>query len=190
MTASTLTQPGTYTVRDLERLSDQGHHYELVQGELYKVSPSGGPHGPATSRVVFHVTGHIYANALGETFPAETGFIIGRNPDSVLAPDFAYVAYERLPDPLPDGFVPVVPDLVLETRSPGDTKREVAEKVERWLAAGVALVWEINPKTRVLTTHRAGRPPHELGLADTLDGEDVLPGFTLLMADAFPPRPR
>jgi len=83
-----------------------------------------------------------------------------------------------------------VPDLVLETRSPGDTKREVAEKVERWLAAGVALVWEINPKTRVLTTHRAGRPPHELGLADTLDGEDVLPGFTLLMADAFPPRPR
>ena len=188
MTVSTLTKPAVYTAADLERLSDEGYHYELIRGELRPMSPSGGPHGTASSRVSFYVNSIVYGEELGETFAAETGFFVERDPDTVKAPDFAFVSYERLPDPLPEGYVPLVPDLAVETRSPSDTAREVAEKMEEWLAAGVRLVWVIEPKKRTITTHRAGRPPQVLSVGDTLDGEDVLPGLAVPVARIFPPR--
>lgn len=188
MTVSTLTMPTIYTAKDLERLSDEGHHYELIKGELRLMSPSGGPHGDATSRVSFYVNGVVYGDDLGMTFAAETGFFVERDPDTVKAPDFAFVRYERLPDPLSEGYVPLVPDLAVETRSPNDTAREVAEKVEEWLAAGVRLVWVIEPRKRTITTHRAGRPPQVLGVGDMLDGEDVLPGLSVPVERIFPPR--
>jgi Uma2 family endonuclease len=188
MTVSAQTKPALYTAEDLEHLSDEGHHYELIKGELRPMSPSGGPHGDATSRVSFYVNGVVYGDDLGMTFAAETGFFVERDPDTVKAPDFAFVSYERLPDPLPEGYVPLVPDLAVETRSPNDTAREVAEKVEEWLAAGVRLVWVIEPRKRTITTHRQGRPPQVLGISDTLGGEDVLPGLAVPVARVFPPR--
>ena len=188
MTVSTQARPAVYTAEDLERLSAQGHHYELIRGELRSMSPSGGPHGDATSRVSFYVNGIVYGDDLGVTFAAETGFFVERDPDTVKAPDFAFVAYERLPDPLPEGYVPLVPDLAVETRSPNDTAREVAEKVEEWLAAGVRLVWVIEPRKRTITTHRQGRAPQVLGIGETLDGEDVLPGLAVPVERIFPPR--
>jgi Uma2 family endonuclease len=188
MTVSTQTKPSVYTAQDLERLSHEGHHYELIRGELRPMSPSGGPHGTASSRVSFYVNGIVYGEELGETFAAETGFFVERNPDTVKAPDFAFVSYERLPEPLPEGYVSLVPDLAVETRSPSDTAREVAEKVEEWLAASVRLVWVIEPRKRTITTHRQGRPTQVLGAGDTLDGEDVLPGLSVPVERIFPPR--
>ena len=188
MTVATQARPTVYTAADLERLSDEGRHYELIRGELRPMSPSGGPHGDATSRVSFYVNGVVYGDDLGVTFAAETGFFLERDPDTVKAPDFAFVAYERLPEPLPEGYVPLVPDLAVETRSPNDTAREVAEKVEEWLAAGVRLVWVIEPRKRTITAHRTGRPPQTLGIDDTLDGEDVVPGLAVPVARIFPPR--
>ena len=188
MTVSVQIRPAIHTAEDLERLSDEGHHYELIRGELRPMSPSGGPHGDATSRVSFYVNGVVYGDDLGVTFAAETGFFVERDPDTVKAPDFAFVSYERLPDPLPEGYVPLVPDLAVETRSPNDTAREVAEKVEEWLTAGVRLVWVIEPKKRTITTFRAGRPPLVLSVGDILDGEDVLPGLAVPVERLFPPR--
>ena len=177
-----------HTAKDLERLSDEGHHYELIRGELRPTSLGGGLHGAVTSRASFYVNGVVYGDDLGMTFAAETGFFLERDPDTVRAPDFAFVAYERLPDPLPEGYVPLVPDLAVETRSPNDTAREVVEKVEEWLAAGARLVWVIEPRKRTITTHRAGRPPQVLGIGGTLDGEDVLPGLSVPVERIFPPR--
>ena len=188
MAAAALTRPKTYTVADLDALSAEGHHYELIGGELRSMSPSGGPHGDATSRVSFYISGIVYSDNLGMVFAAETGFFLQRDPDTVKAPDFAFVSDARLPDPLPEGYVPVVPDLVVETRSPNDTVREVAEKVEEWLEAGVRLVWVVEPRKRTLTVHRPGQAPPSLGVNDTLSGEDVLPGLTVLIKNLFPPR--
>ncbi len=129
-----------HTVDDLERLGRQGLRYELIQGGLHEMSPTGGTHGSATSRLSYSVNAHVYAGDLGETFAAETGFLVQRHPDTVLAPDFAFVAAARLPNPRPLGFVPVVPDLVVETRSPGDTSRASAAKVTCWLDFGARLV--------------------------------------------------
>lgn len=190
MTAATLAPPKLYTARELERLSDQGFHYELVRGELRPMSPSGGPHGDATSRISFYVNGIVYGGDLGLTFAAETGFLVEHDPDTILAPDFAFVAHDRLPDPLPKSYVPVVPDFAVETRSPNDTRREVVEKVEQWLAAGVRLVWVVEPEKCTITTHRLGRDPRTFAAGETLDGEDVLPGLAVPLDRIFPPRPR
>ncbi len=185
MSAATLEKPKLFTADDLDRLSDQGFRYELIQGKLRQMSPSGGPHGSASSRVSFYVNAIVYSDDLGETFAAETGFFLEHDPDTILAPDFAFISNERLPDPIPEGFVPVVPDLAVETRSPSDTTREVAEKVEQWLIAGVRLVWVIEPKKRTITTHRLGRSARILSSDNLLDGEDVLPGLSVPVAKLF-----
>lgn len=187
MTVSTQARPTVYTAKDLERLSAEGFHYELVKGELHEMAPPGGTHGSSTSRLSTFVSYIVIEQDLGETFAAETGFLVSEDPDTVLAPDFAFVTKERLPDPLPKSYVPVVPDIVLETRSPNDTKREVAAKVQQWLDLGVRLVWELDPKRRILTVHRSGVPTRELGDADILDGEDVLPGLAVPVERIFPP---
>ena len=188
MTISAPVKPKVHTAEDLERLSDEGYHYELIKGELREMAPPGGTHGSATSRISYYVSAIVYGQDLGDVFAAETGFLVSRYPDTVLAPDLAFIAKDRLPDPLPRSYVPVVPDIVLETRSPNDTKREVADKVDRWLALGVRLVWELNPQTRVLTVHRPNQDPHLLGIGDTLDGGDMLPGLSVPVERIFPPQ--
>ena len=174
-----------HKAEDLERLSAQGFRYELVQGELREGVVSGGLHGSATSRLSYSVSSVIMGGDLGTAFAAGTGFLVGRTPDTVLAPDFAFVAKDRLPNPLPESYVPVVPDIVLETRSPNDTKQEVADKVALWLELGVRLVWELNPQTRVLAVHQNNQMPRFLGEGDTLDGGDVLPGLSVPISRLF-----
>src|SRR5688572_2603706 len=126
-----------YTAEDLERLSAEGLRYELMAGELRPMSPAGGEHGSLTKRLDHFLSTHVYEHGIGECFAAETGFLVARNPDTTLAPGWAFVASSRMPRPLPRGFVPVVPDVVLETRSPRDTSQAVGEKVTAWLRAGV-----------------------------------------------------
>lgn len=185
MAIATLEKPAVHTAEDLERLSDQGFRYELVRGELRERVLSGGLHGSATSRLSYYAGSVIMDGDLGSTFAAGTGFLVGRNPDTVLAPDFALVAKDRLPHPLPESYVPVVPDIVLETRSPNDTKKEVADKVAEWLELGVRLVWELNPLTRILAVHQNNQVPRFLGKGDTLDGGDVLPGLRVPISRLF-----
>lgn len=185
MTTATLTKPALHTAEDLERLSAQGYHYELITGELREMAPPGGSHGSTTSRLTILVGILVIDKDLGETFAAETGFLVGRNPDTTLAPDFAFVSKGRLPNPLPKSYIPVIPDIVLETRSPNDTKQGVADKVAQWLELGVRLVWELNPQTRVLTVHQQNQMPRFLGETDRLDGGDVLPGLSVPIARLF-----
>lgn len=117
-------------------------------------------------------------NALGQCFAAETRFTIEEAPDTSMGPDFAFVAKERLPNPIPSqGYLKLAPDIVLETVSPGDRQRAVNLKVARWLQAGTRIGWFLAPATRTLTVHRPGAMPRILGPGDTLTGEDVLPGF-------------
>ncbi len=120
MAASALEKPAVHTAADLERLSAQGFRYELIRGQLRAMGRPGGVHGSATSRLSYYAGKVIMESDLGETFAAETGFLVGRSPDTVLAPDFDFVATGRLPNPLLESYVPVVPDIVLETRSRND----------------------------------------------------------------------
>lgn len=160
-------------------------HFELMEGRLREMSPAGDAHGAFTYDLGWEIGAFVKARDLGRCYAAETGFLLARDPDTVLAPDFAFVASERAAAPKLRGFVSVVPDLVLETRSPTDRGPAVAEKVRLWLSYGVRLVLDLEPSVRRVTVYRPGAEPVVLGIRDTLEGYDVLPGFYLPLARLF-----
>jgi Uma2 family endonuclease len=173
------------TAEELERLSAAGHRCELVEGVLRPMSPANGKHGGVGMRLAVGVSHYIEEHELGNVFLAETGFLLSRNPDTVLAPDWAFVAFERLRELPEKGYITVVPDLVLEVRSPNDRPVEVRNKVERWLAYGVRMVWQCDPMSRTLVVHQPGRSPRTLTAQDTLFGDEILPGWSSPLARIF-----
>jgi Uma2 family endonuclease len=181
-----LTRP-LYTAADLERMTQDGREYELIRGELHAMAPPGAEHGRSTESLAARMTVHALDTELGVCFAAETGFLIERDPDTVLAPDWAFIAAARLPAVMPMGYMPLVPDAVLETRSPGDSKREVAAKMQRWVSVGAKVALDLDPRAQQLTVHRLGVPPEALGTDDVLALDDVLPGFSLPLRRVFPP---
>src|SRR2546426_628725 len=128
-----------------------GKRYELIAGELRTMSPAGWRHGEIIANVSELLGVFIRKTNLGRRFGAETGFLLRRDPDTVRAPDFAFIANEHLPKAKPkEAFWPGAPDLAVEVLSPGDTSGEVSEKIEEWLTAGCKAVWVIDPKLQTV----------------------------------------
>jgi Uma2 family endonuclease len=175
---------GLYSADDLYSFPAE-LRYELVKGRLREMAPTGGTHGESTSLIGARIQVFVEDNGLGRCFAAETGFLLSREPDTVLAPDFAFVASGRLPGPVTAKFVPLAPDLVVETRSPLESRSRTVEKAHQWLSAGVRMVIDLSPARREVTVYRPGQVPRVLGLDDTFSGEDVLPGFTRPVAKMF-----
>ena len=160
--------------------------YELVKGELYEMPPAGASHGSVAMQIGALLSVHVNAHRLGWTFAAETGFVLGRNPDTVRAPDASFVGRDRLPaGELTAGFLELAPDLAVEVVSPGDREREVRDKVKSWLGAGTRTVWVLYPATHRVTVCQAARGVVTLSSEDTLDGGDVVPGFSCVVGDLF-----
>jgi Uma2 family endonuclease len=174
------------TEDDLFRLPMDHLRHELIKGELRTMAPTGGEHGAVTVNLTVPLGGYVKAKRLGRVFGAETGYTIEKNPDTVLAPDVSFLQASRIP---PTGvtkkFIPGAPDLAVEVVSPGDTMNEVDAKVQDWLAAGTRLVWVVNPKPRTVTVHAAAHRPVILTEDQQLDGEDVVPGFSLPVREIF-----
>jgi Uma2 family endonuclease len=158
---------------------------ELVRGELVMMSPAGSRHGAVAARIAKVIADVVEPAKLGVVFAAETGFVLERNPDSVRAPDVAFVRAERLTGGIPAGFFPGPPDLAVEVLSPYDQQRDVAAKVTQWLAAGAALVWVVDPAGRTLTAHRMDGETMAYRNDDSVPGAPVLPGFTLPLDRVF-----
>ena len=174
------------TAEELERLPNDGLRRELVNGELMTMSPSGFDHGAVVVNLTAPLATHVRSKNLGVVVGAETGFKLASQPDTVRAPDIAFIRRDRLPTSgRPRTFWSGSPDLAVEVLSPDDRVDEVEEKIAAWLAAGTALVWAVNPKSRTITTYRAGMPPRILGEQDTLTGEDVVPDFGVPVREVF-----
>jgi Uma2 family endonuclease len=180
------TQARVMTAEELAQLPDDGWHYELVKGELRKMPPPGYDHGAIGMNLGGALHQYVKTNQLGRVFSSETGFLVETNPDTVLAPDVAFVRVERAPAfGQVKGYWAGAPDLVGEVISPGDSKKEVAGKVAAWLAAGVRLVLVVNPRDQTVSVHRPGTAAEVLTTRDTLDGGDVVPGWTLPVRELF-----
>lgn len=174
------------TAEELLTMPDDGQRHELVKGRLVSMSPAGNEHSTVGSIVAHYLWTYVLEHDLGIVTGADGGFIIERDPDTVYAPDAAFVRAERLP-PKDErrGYLELVPDLVVEVFSPSDRAREVAIKVRRYLEAGAQLVWVVFPATRTVEVHRPDGSRTTVGADDELDGEDVLPGFLLPIAKLF-----
>ena len=183
-----ITQTQTITADQLFRLPDDDLRYELVKGELRQMSPSGHKHGKVVVRFTWRLAQHVEEHNLGVVFAAETGFQISSNPDTVRAPDVAFVSRERM-EAVGDieGYWPGAPDLVVEVISPNDSYTEVEEKVFDWLEAGSRMVVVLNPRKRVVTVYRSLTDITVLTENDTLQGGNVVPGWTMPVRVLFTP---
>ena len=169
-----------------ELLSLEGGRAELVKGQLIMMSPSGGRDGTVAFSIGRLLGTHVFTHRLGVVCAAETGFLIERNPDTVRAPDAAFVAAARVPsDGPPDAFWPFAPDLAVEVVSPSDRWTAVEEKARSWLVSGTRLVWVVDPRGRTVHVYHQTKEALRLAEGDVLDGEDVVPGFSVTVAELF-----
>ena len=174
------------TADELLRLPDDGKRYELVEGTLNEMSPAGTEHGLIAMKAGVILYQYAHERGLGEVFAAETGFVLSSEPDTVRAPDVAFVAADRLPsDGLPAGYLRLVPDIVVEVVSPSDTAYDLRSKVYAWLDAGCRLVWVVYPATRSVTIFRSRQDVRALGEEDNLDGSPVFDEFNVEVSNLF-----
>jgi Uma2 family endonuclease len=182
--SATLTKP--ITADELLGMPDDGYRYELVKGELRKMAPTGDEHGDITMELAALLHRHVKENRLGKIYAAETGFKLESNPDTVRAPDVAFVRIEtvqqtgRLP-----GYRSGSPDLVVEVLSPSDRVTSVEGKVAQWLEGGARMVWVVSPRLHTVTVYRSLTDIVTLTENDKLDGADVVPGFQINIAEIF-----
>jgi Uma2 family endonuclease len=154
---------------------------ELVRGVLVVQELPSTRHSLISGRLYRRLSEFADDQGLGVVFPQDAGFKIQTEPDTVRGPDAAFVARERL-DAIPTrGYLSLAPDLVAEVVSPGDSRGEVIEKIGQWLRAGTRLAWVIDPERQQAQVYRADGDVSVLGPRDALDGEDVLPGFSLAL---------
>ena len=175
------------TADELLRLPRGTWRYELVNGALHRMSPAGHTHGKVAARITASMAPFVEQNELGEIYAAETGFKIRQDPDTVRAPDVAFVSAERLErtEASPEGFFPGPPDLAVEVVSPGDSYSEVETKVSEWLQAGVRAVVVFDPRRKACTVYRPGTEVLFLAVTDTLTLPELLPGWSLPLSQAF-----
>src|SRR4051794_37189041 len=161
------------TVEELLYMPDDGFRYELVQGELRRMMPARNVHGRIAINVGTSLNNHVKAHELGIVYAAETGFTLAREPDTVRAPDAAFVSRARIEAiGEVEGYWPEAPDLAVEVISPGDSYVHVEEKVFDWLEAGTKMVLTLNPRKRSATVYRSLADITVLTEVDVLDGDD------------------
>jgi len=167
-------------------LPENGFRYELVEGELKKMSLGEHDHGRVIIQLSVPLASHVREHRWGVVFAAGTGFKLTSTPDTVLAPDIAFVAQQRVDD-VGDtpGYWLGPPDLAVEITSPTDTVYEVEGKVGEWLEVGTRAVWVVSPKLRNVTVYRSLTDISILTEKGTLDGGDVVPGFQIPVAEIF-----
>ena len=181
-----VSRPRLVTAEELLEMPDDGYRYELLRGELRKMAPAGYRHGKSTGKINGLLFVHVTANNLGTVPTAETGFLLSSDPDLVRVTDVAFVRREREEAVgVVDGFFPSPPDLAVEVISPSDRYTEVAEKVEDWLKAGTRMVVVVDGRRRVAIVHFRGKESVTLTERDTLDGGDVVPDWSMPVAEIF-----
>lgn len=172
------------TAEDLWRMPDDGMRHELVRGELRTMPPTGFEHGRVENRIGRRLGNHVDERGTGDVVTGDVGFSLPTDPETVRAPDVAFVVRERVEaaERL-ERFFDGPPDLAVEVVSPGDTSHEIQEKAQDWLAAGARLVLVVHPALRTVTAYRSPTDIRILGDTEMLDASDVVDGWVVPVAD-------
>ncbi len=176
----------TCTDEEFMALSRDGHRYELVNGELVDMGNSGAKHGYIAIILSSALFAVVMAQKLGALFDSSTAFNMKNG--NKRSPDISFFAKERLQelDDLPTSFLDGAPDLAIEILSPTNTIEEINDKLVEYFENGSRLVWVINPSQHYVLVYRSSQEPDRLLKSiDSLDGEEVVPGFTFPVANLF-----
>lgn len=146
-----------------------------------------GVHGQITFRAGYLLGQYVEPRHLGVIFAAETGVILGSSPPVVRAPDLAFIASGRLTEAgIPDGYVPIAPDFVVEVVSPHDSASDVQSRIDTWLRAGVKVAWVIYPASQAVLVYRGMDRIERRSGDEELGAESAIPGFRCKAGDLFP----
>jgi Uma2 family endonuclease len=174
------------TAEELLELPDDGQRYELIAGALLAMPPTGEEHGGIGTTVIISLGTYVRANHLGIVLNGETGYLLSSNPDTVRAADVSFVRQERVAtEGWLRGYRRGAPDLVVEIISPSDRYADVEEKVVEWFDGGAQMVVVINPRRRSVTIYRSPIEARVLTIGDVLDGQNVVPGWRMPVAEIF-----
>ncbi len=177
-------QERLYTATELLALPSDGKRYELIEGQLIDMAPTGAPHGLLSAEFAYLLRTFTREHDSGQVYGAETGFRLAENPDTVLGVDAAFISKARL-KPDQKGYIEGAPDLAVEIASPGNTKTELHDKVKLYFQAGAQLVWIVYPHSRAIYVYTT---PHDIKVLEqneTLTGDNVLPGFAVKVSEIF-----
>ncbi|MEA2297761.1 MAG: hypothetical protein QOF77_697 [Solirubrobacteraceae bacterium] len=174
------------TAEELWALPHDGLRHELVEGQHRVMAPAGAEHGRVAATIAGLLFGEVRRSGAGVTFGAETGFLIARDPDTVRAPDAAFVARGRA-DAVgrTEKYWPGAPDFAAEVISPGDSPADAEAKALGWVAAGTTLVLVVDPARRTATAYRAARDVRAYSGTDTLDLSDAVPDWRVSLDELF-----
>jgi Uma2 family endonuclease len=181
--------PALLTADEFWQLPDPPHggRLELAEGRVIEHMPVGRRHGRIAARIVAELHSFVSRHGLGEVH-TEVGYRLARDPDTVVAPDVAFLDRDRLHEAAQDRYVDGAPTLAIEIMSPEDREADVARKIQAYLDAGASRVWIVRPRNRTITVHRPGGDAHTYTERDTLVSDDAafpVPGFELPLAALF-----
>jgi Uma2 family endonuclease len=170
------------TAAELENMGNNAP-FELIEGVLYEVSPSSFDSSEIGMRLGITLGSYVFEHGLGFMTGADGGYRLEHDPDSVIAPDLGFIRIERRNlRPRGRGYFPAAPDLAVEIISPTDEPADIRRKVDLYERTNVPLVWWIDPIKRTASVQRAGQPVQRLAESDFLNGEDIVPGFSIQLA--------
>ncbi|MEX2213574.1 MAG: Uma2 family endonuclease [Phycisphaeraceae bacterium] len=184
MPQTTSPKSRTITAAQLLAMGDIGR-CELIRGNLIMMSPAGYQHGGIIGNIHGLLWTYVRKHGLGVVLGAETGFLLDLNPDTVRAPDVAFIRKDRLPPSDDVKFFRGAPDLAVEVLSPEDRAGEVMKKIGDWLSGGAASVWIVNPKKRIITAYHADQTTVTYRAGETLKDDPAVPGFKMHVNEVF-----
>ena len=182
----TTTETALLTADELLELDHRDVRCELVRGVLHETMPAGEIHGKTVTNLVYVLAAFVKPRRLGTLLASDSGIWLERDPDTVRAPDVAFISADRLPlDSLDPHYCAAVPNLVVEVASPRDSRPALVARARMWLGHGVTLVWVVRPPARSVDVYRPAEPAVTLSQDASLDGLDALPGFTCDVSTVF-----
>jgi Uma2 family endonuclease len=172
------------TADELEQMPDDDSvRTELDEGELITMPPTGLDHSYRENEIGSILRSYVKRNRLGRIYVGEPGFRL--SPGTVRAPDIAFVRQERLEGLKSKGFGKGAPDLAVEIFSPSDSVPQLMRKVKQYFAAGCHTVWIVYPDTREIHVLEASGADRILRDTDTMEAPELLPGFSVPVAEFF-----
>jgi Uma2 family endonuclease len=173
-----------WTEEEISNLPDNGYNYEIVDGELV-MSPKNNPeHSDICAEISMRMRLFAKEQKLGRVWESNVGFwMTNRN---LRAPDVSFVSAARLNTVRPlRSFFQGAPDLAVEVLSPSNTRFEIDQRLRDFFESGTRLAWVIDPISESAEVCHSAIDRQMVGPGAILDGEDVLPGFQLPLAELF-----
>ena len=184
--ATATTETRLLTAADLLRMHSKGIRGELIRGVLCETMAAGMEHGEIVVNLSTELRNFVKPRRLGRLMTSDSGVWLERGPDTVREPDIAFFAAGKFPaGARVQGYAEIVPDLVIEVKSPSDSVRDVTDKARMWLSYGVRLAWVLHPDRRSVDVHSRDHAVVTVTDGNTLSGGDVLPGFECKVSDIF-----